>query len=77
MTANRTDLDAQALADAVAIANIPSLLMMLVHMTGELHWLESPFRPSRGRGVTDHDSGGLGEAEQAMVRSAALDAILA
>ena len=77
MTANHTDLDAQALADAVAIANIPSLLMMLVHMTGELHWLEAPFRPSRGRGVTDHDSGGLGEAEQAIVRRAALDAILA
>lgn len=77
MTDTHSDARAAAFADAVALANIPSLLMMLVQMTGELHWLEPPFRPSRGRGVTDHDSGGLGEAEQAMVRRAALDAILA
>ena len=69
--------DAEAFAEAVAMANIPSLLMMLVQMTGELRWLEPPFRPSRGRGVTDHDSGGLGDAEQAAVRRAALEAILA
>lgn len=77
MTDTHSDARAAAFADAVAMANIPSLLMMLVQMSGELHWLEPPFRPSRGRGVSDHDSGGLGEAEQAMVRRAALEAILA
>jgi len=71
------DADAAALADAIAIANIPTLLMVLVQLTGDLRWLEDPFRPSRGRGLTDHDSGGLGAAEQGMVRSAALEAILA
>ena len=69
--------EARAFSDALAIANIPSLLMVLVQLTGDLRWLEEPFRPSRPRGATDHDSGGLGEAEQGLVRRAALDAILA
>jgi 4-hydroxyacetophenone monooxygenase len=68
---------AAALAEAIGIANIPTLLMVLVQLTGELHWLEEPFRPSRARGMTDHDSGGLGVAEQGLVRRAALAAILA
>jgi 4-hydroxyacetophenone monooxygenase len=32
----------QRLAEAVAIANIPTLLMVLVQLTGELRWLEDP-----------------------------------
>ena len=77
MTDRHADPQAQAFADAIAIANIPTLLMVLVQLSGDLRWLEEPFRPSRGRGLTDHDSGGLGAAEQGMVRSAVLDAILA
>ena len=72
-----TDHETQACADAIALANIPSLLMVLVQLTGELHWLEEPFRPTRARGATDHDSGGLALAEQGIVRRAALAAILA
>ena len=65
------------LADAVAIANIPTLLMVLVQLTGERRWLEAPYRPSRAPGMGDNDSGGLPEAVQAEVRDAALEAILA
>jgi 4-hydroxyacetophenone monooxygenase len=67
----------QRLAEAVAIANIPTLLMVLVQLTGDLRWLEEPYRPSRERGVNDNDTGGLPEPIQAEIRAAALDAILA
>jgi 4-hydroxyacetophenone monooxygenase len=69
--------EAQRFAEAVAIANIPTLLMVLVQLTGELHWLEEPYRPQRARGMNDNDTGGLPEAIQAEVRQAALEAILA
>lgn len=64
-------------AAAVAVANIPTLLMVLVQMTGELRWLEPPYRPSRGNGLGDNDSGGFPESIQHEIRTAALDAILA
>ena len=64
-------------AEAVAVANIPTLLMVLVQLTGELHWLEEPYRPSRARGMGDNDTGGLPEPVQAELREAALEAILA
>jgi 4-hydroxyacetophenone monooxygenase len=57
-------------------ANIPTLLMMLVQMTGEMHWLNPPYCPSRGSGLGDNDSGGLPDERQAEVRAAALEAIL-
>ena len=65
------------MSDAVARANIPTLLMVLVQLTGELRWLEVPYRPQRPRGMSDNDSGGLPEPIQAEIRTAALDAILA
>src|SRR6185437_13122067 len=58
-------------------ANVPTLLMVLVQLTGELRWLEHPYRPSRARGVNDNDTGGLPERVQAEIRAAALEAILA
>jgi 4-hydroxyacetophenone monooxygenase len=67
----------QRFADAIAIANIPVLLMVLVQMTGDLHWLEDQYRTRRVRGMNDNDSGGLPEALQAEVRTAALEAIMA
>jgi 4-hydroxyacetophenone monooxygenase len=67
----------QRFAEAVAIANIPTLLMVLVQLTGDLRWLEQPYRPTRGRGMNDNDTGGLPERIQAEVRAAALKAILA
>ncbi|EHB58853.1 4-hydroxyacetophenone monooxygenase [Mycolicibacterium rhodesiae JS60] len=62
---------------AVAKANIPTLLMVLVQLTGDLHWLEPPYCISRTKGMADNDSGGLSDDLQAQVRSAALAAIKA
>ena len=69
--------EARQFAEAIAIANVPVLLMVLVQLTGELRWLAEPYRPNRNRGVGDNDTGGLPEPLQAEVRAAALEAILA
>jgi 4-hydroxyacetophenone monooxygenase len=69
--------DEQQFAEAIAVANIPTLLMVLVQLTGETHWLEAPYKPSRQSGMGDNDTGGLDPRHQAEVRDAALEAILA
>ncbi len=63
-------------AEALSDANIPTLLMVLVQLTGELRWLEPPYRPQRPRGLSDNDDGGLSDAVQAEIRAAALRAVL-
>jgi len=68
--------DEQLLAEGVAIANIPSLLMVLVQMTGETRWLDAPYRVTRTMGIGDNDTGGLPEDLQTEVREAALEAIV-
>ena len=73
-TATNSDFDTQ-LELAVPEANIPVLLMILVQLTGDLRWLEDPYRPSRQVGVSDNDDGGLPEAVQAEIRTAAAAAI--
>jgi len=65
------------LAAAVAVANIPTLLMVLVQLTGEQRWLDDPYRPSRARGMGDNDTGGLPADVQQKIRDAALEAITA
>jgi 4-hydroxyacetophenone monooxygenase len=67
----------QQVRDAVAVANIPVLLMVLVHLTGELRWLEQPYQPSQRVGVSDNDDGGLPPEVQAEIRAAAATAIVA
>ena len=69
--------DARMLEDGVAIGNIPVLLMILVQLTGEMRWLEPPYKVSRPRGLGDNDSGGLPDEIQDEIREAARDAILA
>jgi 4-hydroxyacetophenone monooxygenase len=64
-------------SDAISRANIPTLLMVLTHLTGDLRWLEAPYLPTRTRGLGDNDSGGLPDAIQREVRAAATEAILA
>ncbi len=61
---------------AVAIANVPTLLMVVFQVTGDLKWLNEPHLPTRGKGLGDHDSGGLPPAIQGEIRAAAADAIL-
>ena len=68
--------EARLFEEAVSVANIPTLLMVLVQLTGDLSWLEPRCRPSRGQGLDDNDSGGLPEDVQKEVREASLKAIL-
>ena len=63
------------LREAVAVANIPSLIPVLVQLTGDERWLDDPYRPTRARGLNDHDDGGLPEDVQAEIRDAAVGAI--
>jgi len=65
----------ELLKEGIAQANVPSLLMVLVQMTGDLSWLEPPYAPRRSRGLDDNDTGGLSEAIQREIRAAASDAI--
>jgi 4-hydroxyacetophenone monooxygenase len=61
---------------AVEVANIQTLLMLVFQATGDKSWLEKPYQPTRGKGLGDHDSGGLPGEVQAIIRHAAVRAIL-
>jgi 4-hydroxyacetophenone monooxygenase len=58
-------------------ANIPTLLLVLTHLTGDDRWLREPYRPRRGKVLDDNDSAGLPPGLQQEVRDAAEEAILA
>lgn len=70
-------LDRQRLEEAVAMANVPVLELVLVQLTGEMHWLEPPYAPTRNRGLDDNAEGGLPPHLQQEVRAAAVEAIAA
>ena len=70
-------IDLERLKAGIDQANIPTLLLVLVQLTGDPKWLSSPFAPRRGRGVDDNDSGNLPEDIQKEIRSAACEAIFA
>nr|MDH4381688.1 monooxygenase [Gammaproteobacteria bacterium] len=72
MSADLNEQDVARFTEAVSIANIPTLLMTLVQMTGERHWLEVPYRPARSVGLGDNDTGGLPDEIQDEIRAAAL-----
>jgi len=42
--------------------------MVIVQLTGDLRWLEPPYRPSRPPGMGDNDSGGLPATVQDEIR---------
>ena len=67
----------ERLRGSLEVANIPSLLLLIVQLTGDRLWLEAPYKPSRSKGLDDNDTGGLPTEIQAEIRGAALDAILA
>ena len=72
-----TNEERKRFEQGVAAANIPTLLMVLVQLTGKFEWLEAPYLPVRQRGLDDNDTGGLNEALQREIREAALEAIVA
>lgn len=65
------------LRTALADANIPTLLMVLVHLTGSQHWLDPQYQCTKVRGIDDHDTGGLPPEVQQEVRDAAHAALVA
>jgi len=68
---------ATALEEALLSANIPTLLMVLVHLTGDRKWLSERYRCTRIVGLEDNDTGGLNTEIQSEIRDAASCAILA
>jgi 4-hydroxyacetophenone monooxygenase len=60
---------------ATAEANIPTLLLTLVQLTGDRSWLTERYRISRPIGVSDNDTGGFALDVQGEIRSAATQAI--
>jgi 4-hydroxyacetophenone monooxygenase len=68
---NREGLEVDELEEIARSANIPTLLMVIYQVTGDKRWLERPFQPTRTKGLSDHDSGGLPESIQAEIRHAA------
>ncbi|GJG98640.1 NAD(P)/FAD-dependent oxidoreductase [Cupriavidus pauculus] len=72
------DLDwTRQLDAALPTANVPTLLMVLLHLTGDRRWLTDRYQCTHIRGIDDHDSGGLTAEVQQEVRDAARDALLA
>ncbi|MGI9658296.1 MAG: flavin-containing monooxygenase [Gaiellaceae bacterium] len=61
---------------ALADADVPVLLMVLVHLTGERKWIEEPYRPERDMSFFAEESGGLPEDIQLEVKDAACQAIV-
>ena len=72
---NGGELSQVQIRAAVAVANVPTLLMVIYQVTGDERWLSSPYLPTRGRGLGDHDDGGLPTRLQAEIRDAACEAI--
>lgn len=65
------------LVDALPSANLPTLLMVLAHLTGDQRWLSDHYRCARSPGLEPLDSGGLGETQRSEILAAAREAILA
>ncbi|RZT39127.1 flavin-containing monooxygenase [Cupriavidus agavae] len=60
---------------ALPAANVPTLLMVLLHLTGDRKWLSERYQCTHIRGIDDHDSGGLPPEVQQEVRTAAREAL--
>ncbi len=76
VTEARTHIDPVVLHEALAVANIPTLVPLLVQLTGDRKWTRPPYRPTRARGTDDHDDGGLPPAVQQEIRLAVEQAVL-
>ncbi len=61
------------LETAVGDADLRVLLMSLVHLTGDLGWLDEPFRPRRDVRLVSPPDAGLPDEVQRTIREAAVD----
>jgi 4-hydroxyacetophenone monooxygenase len=62
---------------ALRDANIPTLLLVLAHLTGDRAWLDAPYRPTRTVATNDNDTAGLPDDRQEEVRAAASSVLTA
>jgi 4-hydroxyacetophenone monooxygenase len=62
---------------AIDHVNLPTLLMVLIHLSGDERWMAERYRPVRPRGADDNDSAGLPEDVQEEIRHAVFDAVSA
>ena len=69
--------DADRLEAALEAANVPTLIAVLVQLSGDERWLDARYRPTRPRGMDDNRSGGLPGEVQAEVRADVADAVRA
>jgi 4-hydroxyacetophenone monooxygenase len=69
--------EAERWRHAVEIANVPTLLLVLVQLTADTKWMSDRYRPTRTRGLGDNDSGGLPDDVQREIRDAATQAVFA
>lgn len=56
-------------------ANIPALIATLRTLSNDPRWYSDSYRPTRGRGIEEHNDGGLPAERQAEIRDAAREAI--
>ena len=77
MTLTPQPFDEQELRDALAAANLPTLLMVMHQLSGDRRWLEEPYRPVRTKAIAGNDSGGFSEEIQQEIRDAAFDLLVA
>ncbi len=75
--AGRTRVTVHELEEITRSANIPTLLMVIYQVTGDPRWLQPPYRPTRSKGLSDHDTGGLREDVQREIRLAAAQSFYA
>jgi 4-hydroxyacetophenone monooxygenase len=68
-------LDSERLAAAIVEADLRVLLMVLAHLTGDLTWLDPPFRPKRDVRLIPDPSAGLAPEIQETIRSAVLQCL--
>lgn len=67
----RMHADDPTLRAALDAANLPALLLVLAHLTGDRSWLAEPYTPSRSIATDDNDTGGFPEPLQAHIRDEA------
>ena len=62
--------DDAALIEAVRCANVPTLMLVMVHLTGDTDWLRGAIKPRRA--TPQQMDGGLSDADASEVRERAL-----
>ncbi|MEV1131890.1 NAD(P)/FAD-dependent oxidoreductase [Agromyces sp. NPDC049794] len=68
-------LTEREIREAVKVATVPVLLMVVYQVTGDEKWLSDRYRPSKFRGVAPRVTGDLADDVQDEIRAAAIEAI--